>query len=70
MVEGGEGSHSGSILGLCWSPDSARLATCSMDKTVKVWDCSKLEAGGGVTCEATFGPFGNAIADMQCAVTW
>ena len=38
IAEGSEGAHAGSITGCCWSPDSLKVATCSLDKTVKVWD--------------------------------
>jgi WD40 repeat protein len=30
--------HSDEVLGVCFSPDSTKLATCGADKFVKVWD--------------------------------
>jgi WD40 repeat protein len=30
--------HSDTVLGVCFSPDSAKLATCGADKFVKVWE--------------------------------
>lgn len=30
-----------------WSPDGQRLATCSMDKTVRTWDPESGKAVGG-----------------------
>ncbi|MEZ6141803.1 MAG: c-type cytochrome domain-containing protein [Zavarzinella sp.] len=30
--------HSDSVYGVCFSPDSTKLATCAADKFVKVWD--------------------------------
>jgi WD40 repeat protein len=30
--------HSGTVWGVCFSPDGTRLATASEDRTAKVWD--------------------------------
>lgn len=32
--------HSGDVTGVAWSPDSARLASVSLDNTVRVWDAA------------------------------
>jgi len=32
--------HSGVVRSVAWNPDGKRLATCSDDKTAKVWDVS------------------------------
>jgi WD repeat-containing protein 1 (actin-interacting protein 1) len=63
IVEGSPDAHTGSIISCCWSPDSTKLMTCSLDKTVKVWDTNAM------TCETTF-TFGNSVCDMQCGVVW
>ena len=30
--------HSGSVRGVCFSPDGSRLASCSRDHSVKIWN--------------------------------
>ncbi len=39
--------HRGWVLAVAWSPDGSRLATCSMDGTVAVWDPTTGEAVAG-----------------------
>ena len=38
--------HQGSILKLCWSRDGRRLASCSDDRTARVWDLGPTAAAG------------------------
>lgn len=38
-----ENAHKGSIYSLAWFEDSARFATCSADKTVKIWEAEELK---------------------------
>jgi WD40 repeat protein len=63
IIEGSPDAHTSSIINCCWSPDSAKLMTCSLDKTVKIWDTNAM------TCETTFN-LGSGVADMQCGVVW
>lgn len=37
----GVSAHSSGILALCWSPDSTKLVSSSMDQLTKCWDVSK-----------------------------
>ncbi len=32
-----ENAHAGGIYSLCWWPDGSKFATCSADKTIKIW---------------------------------
>lgn len=58
--------HKAGIYSVAWSADSKQVATCSADKTVKVWNA---EDG---TCLNTFSPAGDkpAVEDMQVGVVW
>lgn len=59
-----EDKHTSSILDVCWSPDSKQFATCSMDRTVKVWD---VESG---TIATTFTTEGKDFNYQQNAIVW
>jgi WD40 repeat protein len=41
--------HTGDINCICFSPDGTRLASCSWDKTVRIWDAHTGSAIGVVT---------------------
>lgn len=56
-------AHGGGVFGLAWSPDGARIATASGDKTVKIWNVASK------TLEKTIS-FGNTIEDQQLSVVW
>lgn len=55
--------HNGAITSCSWSPDSKQIATCSMDKSVKVWD----DAGN---CVGTLALGDKNIADQQVNIEW
>lgn len=38
-----ENAHKGSIYSVAWFEDSSRFATCSADKTVKIWESPELK---------------------------
>jgi WD repeat-containing protein 1 (actin-interacting protein 1) len=58
--------HKAGIYSIAWSSDSKQVATCSADKTIKVWDA---ENG---TCVKTFSPGGDkpGVNDMQVGLIW
>lgn len=58
--------HEGAILSVCWSPDNAKIATASADRSVKIFDVASL------VCEHTirFSDDVTRIGDMQQCVTW
>ena len=33
--------HTADVTGVCWSPDGNKLASCSTDNTIKIWDINK-----------------------------
>eukprot|EP00873_Tetraselmis_striata_P012790 jgi/Tetstr1/433054/TSEL_022389.t1 len=45
--------HTSSVHSVAWSPDGSRLATCSSDNTVKVWEAAP--GGAHWRCVATLG---------------
>lgn len=36
-------AHKGSIYSIAWFEDSTKFATCSADKTVKIWEAAELK---------------------------
>lgn len=56
-------AHDGTVYSVSWSPDSARLATASADKTVKIWSAAGLEC-------LVVHAFQNIIGEMQVSVLW
>lgn len=59
----GEKAHTGSVFGLCFSPDGSQLMTCSGDKSVKIWDVESAS-------ELIVFKMGKNIEDMQQACLW
>lgn len=58
-------AHTGSIFAACFSPDNARLATASADKTIKVWNVA------GKVCEQTISISEDPqVGDMQVGLLW
>ena len=61
-------SHTGSVLGVAWSPDGTRLATASRDRTVRVWDpvsgdqSMVLEGHTGAVWRVAWSPDGTRLA--------
>ncbi|EFP10794.1 CRE-AIPL-1 protein [Caenorhabditis remanei] len=56
-------AHSGTIFGLSWSPDGARIATASADKSVKIWDVSSKKLEKTIV-------IGAKIEDQQLGIIW
>src|SRR5438128_1557550 len=60
--------HQGSVLGVAFSPDGKILASCSRDKTIKLWDPATGELQRTLTehtadvYDVTFSPKGNLLA--------
>jgi tetratricopeptide (TPR) repeat protein len=71
--------HTAEVLGVAFSPDGARLATTSHDRTAKVWDASSgrelltLAGHTGVVLGVAFSPDGTRLATAsrdQTAKVW
>jgi WD40 repeat protein len=43
--------HDGDVVGLSFSPEGNTFITCSLDKTIKLWD---MREGGAKACKRTF----------------
>jgi len=64
VIEHGEG-HTGSIYSCAFSPGSDKLATCSADKSVKIWDMESKDL------EVSICPSEEPnLGDMQMGVIW
>jgi WD40 repeat protein len=71
--------HSGGVISVVYSPDGKRIATASMDKTVKVWDAATgkelltLRGHSDTVKDVAFSPDGRRIAtvsDDKTAKVW
>jgi WD repeat-containing protein 1 (actin-interacting protein 1) len=63
----GEDVHTGSIFGVAWDKDSKRIATCSADQTVRIWD---VEAGKAVTTWRMGEEGVVSVPHHQVGITW
>ncbi len=53
--------HSQGIRGVCFSPDGSKLASCSDDGTVKIWNV--------ITSQSTFKKIWQTMTGTQCQST-
>ena len=63
--------HSGGVWNAVWSPDGARVASCSQDRTVQIWDALSgtnafiYNGHAAAVNDATWSPNGNYIASAS-----
>ncbi|TMQ29195.1 MAG: hypothetical protein E6K70_26075, partial [Planctomycetota bacterium] len=63
--------HQGSVMAVTFSPDGKILASCSRDKTIKLWDAATGELKRTLTehtadvYDVTFSPKGNLLASAS-----
>ena len=72
--------HTGDVVGMAWAPDSQRIATVSLDNTVRVWNvgvgdsvCEVLQGHAGMVKGIAWDPIGRYIAsqgDDKAVVIW
>ena len=58
-------AHAGGIYGVAFKPDGTKFATCSADKTVKIWDTEAM------TCDATISIIKDPLLrHAQVSISW
>jgi WD40 repeat protein len=58
-------AHSAKIYGIDWAHNNSReLVTCSLDKTIKLWDVDTSPTGQGGLCDTD----GNVSMHPQCSI--
>jgi WD40 repeat protein len=55
--------HAGSIYDVSWNADGSKFATCSADKTVKIWELASKQCVQSIK-------IGTDVSDMQMGVVW
>lgn len=63
--------HIGAVVGLAFSPDGSRVATCGFDRTIRIWDKENatellaLRGHGNLIQRLAFSPDGNALVSTS-----